>query len=63
MARIPLEGARVHVIVTRRQEEFLRRHSRSTGMTVSEILRRAIDAYIVSVPVESAEKMARTKRA
>jgi coenzyme F420-reducing hydrogenase beta subunit len=59
MARTSLEGSRVHVIVTRRQEEFLRRHSRSTGMTVSEILRRAIDNYIV----DATEKTARTKRA
>lgn len=45
MSRIALGGPRRHVILTPAQDEKLVRLAKRTGMTASEHLRRAVDAY------------------
>lgn len=46
MANKSLNGHRAHVILTTPQLKRLKQLSKNTGLTVSEILRRAVDAYI-----------------
>lgn len=43
-----LNGHRAHVILTSPQLKRLKQLSKSTGLTMSELLRRAVDAYISS---------------
>lgn len=55
MARPPLNGVRIHVILTKAQEASLRRQSVKTGLTLAEHIRRALDLYLAS----AVEKMSR----
>lgn len=48
MPRQSIEGVRLHVILPKPQHEALQRHSKRTGLTVSEHLRRAVDFYLAS---------------
>ena len=41
-----LNGHRAHVILTSPQLKRLRQLSKATGLTMSELLRRAVDSYI-----------------
>lgn len=41
-----LNGHRAHVILTTPQLSRLKRLAKSTGLTMSELLRRAVDSYI-----------------
>jgi predicted DNA-binding protein len=45
MSRSVIGGPRRHVILTGPQDEKLNKLARKTGMTPSEHIRRAIDAY------------------
>lgn len=46
MPRPAMNGVRKHVIVTDKQEAGLQRYSKKTGLTESELIRRAIDFYL-----------------
>lgn len=46
MANKSLNGHRAHVILTTPQLKRLKQMSKATGLTVSELLRRAVDSYI-----------------
>lgn len=48
MPRKSLNGARLHVIIPVQQLKQLRELSRTTGMTTSEHLRRAVDQYLLA---------------
>lgn len=41
-----LNGHRTHVILTAPQLNRLKKLAKNTGLTLSEILRRAVDSYI-----------------
>ena len=41
-----LNGHRAHVILTSPQLKRLKSMSKATGLTMSELLRRAVDSYI-----------------
>ncbi len=45
MARRAIGGKRCHLVLSTVQERRLEQLSRKTGLTVSEHIRRAIDAY------------------
>ena len=45
MARQKIGGPRRHIKLSKPQDEKLERLAKDTGMTVSEHIRRAIDAY------------------
>lgn len=45
MARASIGGARRHVIISKQQEDRLERLAKTTGITPSEHIRRAIDVY------------------
>jgi hypothetical protein len=49
MARPNLDGVRLHVIITKVQDRALRQLSKETGMTVAELMRRALDTYLTQV--------------
>ena len=49
MARQSLDGVRAHIMITKRQDKFLRSIAASTGLTASEHIRRALDQYIDSL--------------
>ena len=46
MPRKPMNGVRLHVIVTKPQDRELDKLVKKTGIPKSEVLRRAIDFYI-----------------
>ena len=46
MARPNLDGVRLHVILTKRQDKLLRQMSKERGLTIAELLRRAVDVYL-----------------
>ena len=46
MARPTINGKRVHVILTTPQLRHLEKMSRKTGLTTSDLIRRAVDADI-----------------
>lgn len=45
MSRRSMGGTRVHLILTPQQIAKLQEHIKKTGLSLSEILRRAVDAY------------------
>lgn len=45
MARQSVGGTRMHVILTKVQEDRLAKLAKKTGMTKAEHLRRAVDVY------------------
>jgi hypothetical protein len=45
MSRTAIGGPRRHVVLSAPQDEWLRKLSRQTGITESEHIRRALDAY------------------
>lgn len=44
----PLNGHRAHVILTTPQLKRLKQLAKNTGLTMSELLRRAVDSYITA---------------
>lgn len=46
MARPQIDGKRVHVILTMPQYKFLSVQARKTGLTMSDLIRRAVDTAI-----------------
>lgn len=46
MARPRIEGERVHVILTKPQLRHIDRRVRETGLTRSDLIRRAVDSQI-----------------
>lgn len=60
MSRTALGGPRRHVILSPAQDARLEKMAKKTGMTVSEHLRRAIDAYFRLVDVAEARQKAST---
>ncbi len=46
MPRRSMNGVRVHLIVTSPQHKALTKMSETTGLPMSELLRRAIDTYL-----------------
>lgn len=46
MPRRRMNGKRLHLIVTHPQYKALDKMSKTTGLPMSELLRRAIDTYI-----------------
>jgi predicted transcriptional regulator len=46
MPRQSLNGKRIHVMLTEPQLDELQKHSKKTGLTVSDLIRRAVDGYI-----------------
>lgn len=46
MPKPPLNGHRAHVILTEPQHKRLNALAAKTGLTVSELLRRAVDLFI-----------------
>lgn len=55
MPRPSLDGQRVHVMLTNPQLKHLHAQSRKTGLTLSDLIRRAVDLAI------SRDKKAQTK--
>lgn len=49
MPRQSLDGVRTHVIITKVQDRSLRDLSQTTGLTVAEHIRRAIDQYLLAM--------------
>lgn len=49
MPRPTIDGERLHVILTRHQIKKLRAYSRTTGLPLSELVRRAVDVYLGGV--------------
>lgn len=47
MPRRSMNGVRLHLIVTKPQHRKLIALSERTGLPISELLRRAIDSYVV----------------
>lgn len=48
MARPSVDGERVHVILTRAQLKFLKTLTKKTGLTMSDLVRRAVDGLVRS---------------
>jgi predicted DNA-binding protein len=46
MPRRSMDGVRIHLLVTKPQHKMLTKLSESTGLPMSELLRRAIDSYV-----------------
>lgn len=46
MARQQMNGQRVHVMLTIPQVKKVQRLARRTGLSVSELMRRAVDAFL-----------------
>lgn len=46
MPRPSMNGERLHLIVTKPQHKALHKMSKATGLSVSELIRRAIDTYV-----------------
>lgn len=59
MPRKPMNGVRLHVIVTSPQHQALAHITNRTGLPMSEVLRRAIDRYLHSEDVRSGAAEAR----
>ncbi len=55
MARIKIGGPRHHVILSKQQDEKLRRLAKITGLTTSEHMRRAVDAYLRLLEMRNAK--------
>ena len=49
MKKRNINGVRIHLIVPVQQRTALEKYARKTGLTVSEHLRRALDAYLNTV--------------
>lgn len=45
MPRQSMNGHRVHVILTTPQYRTMKRMSKKTGLTMAELIRRAVDSY------------------
>lgn len=48
MPRASLDGVRLHIILTKPQHRKLEQVSRASGLNVSELVRRAVDAYLAA---------------
>lgn len=46
MARPSMDGRRVHVMLTTPQLKHLTSQARKTGLTISDLIRRAVDAMV-----------------
>lgn len=46
MPRAAMNGVRTHVILTIPQHKAIQKLSKTSGLPVSEILRRAVDTYL-----------------
>jgi hypothetical protein len=46
MSRPSMDGKRVHVMLTSPQLKHLASQARKTGLTVSDLIRRAVDAMV-----------------
>lgn len=46
MARQSINGERIHVMLTKPQLRFLDKMRRNTGLTRSDLVRRAVDTFI-----------------
>lgn len=46
MSRQSMNGHRVHVILTDPQYKAMQRQAKKTGLPFSELMRRAVDAFI-----------------
>lgn len=54
MARSSINGVRVHVILPKIQKTALAALSRKTGLTESELLRRAVENFLVAAVKKAA---------
>jgi len=48
MPRPKTDNVRVHLLLTRKQYTRIQTQSEKTGLSISEIMRRATDLYIIS---------------
>lgn len=47
MPRRSMDGVRIHLILTKPQYARMQKLSRKTGLPMSELMRRAVDTYLV----------------
>ena len=52
MPRKSMDGTRIHLMVTRQQYEKLQTLVEKTGLSVSELLRRALDNFTAAAGVK-----------
>lgn len=46
MSRQKLDNVRVHLVMPRRQYEMMQKLSEKSGYSISELMRRALDAFV-----------------
>ncbi len=46
MPRKAMDGVRIHLILTRPQHTRMQKLSKITGLSFSELMRRAVDTYL-----------------
>ena len=56
MPRPGFNGVRMHVILTKQQDESLKRYAKKTGLTVAEQIRRAVDFYLAHAAERTTKK-------
>jgi hypothetical protein len=53
MSRQAMNGVRVHLLLTKPQYTKIQRYSKTSGLPISELMRRAVDGFLAAAEKQS----------